>query len=568
MKKIAAIVSTIEEFQHIKSRFSLDNLDILVSDYRLFAKMRNAQYSLFYFYEKELPNFLYVDIFNIADCWYRDDSGRDRFFDLFGISIAQLIHRRVTFLFSRALKYYFALSNIFAQYDCIYLQKNNELHTYFKPEQFFNNIQYYTSKNTLAHFPDKAKISNYSIHKLSGVARKIQKFFIPFLRGKINIMISDWSYENLPTSRNTLRLNAILPWKGYYLKYKQQFLKKANLLFPSEIPEKLYDLQHFKKILSKNSLLIDIRHFDLFYKIAEKVYTDAREKFVMTWAIFEEMISYYRPQKISVPSSCHYAYLIIAQLARIHKIHSTLLLDGMEIFVDRSTDVAAQSSQIFVTDSVAIYDPIQKLIWRKKPYFLPEFTTMKAPFLYFDEPPSNQAQVDAVILFPVANLWNPTGSADKEYQYIAEALLACSSLGYSNVVIKWKPGGEKNNLAIFTNYLLELKENFDELNINIQAGRFSDICFQSDIFIGPISSSMVETNYLSKHYYIYDPDYLGRTMELIDSSPFLEKQPIARDIDTLLSNIRAHAHFDYTYPEKLNQKSTQLFSENCFSYDM
>ena len=124
--------------------------------------------------------------------------------------------------------------------------------------------------------------------------------FRPLIRNKI-LVWHDWLYYSELKKRNdTLYLNSLIPWKGFYLK-KNDIKKTKNILnkiFPIDLVENYLQKNSLKEKLSEMKITWDEKLIFLLERTIEKTYSDNIEKLKYCYNSFHEIYLSYSPKSI------------------------------------------------------------------------------------------------------------------------------------------------------------------------------------------------------------------------------------------------------------------------------
>ena len=161
-----------------------------------------------------------------------------------GISIGPIIARRVMASFVNDYRNYLALSALLKNYDTVFLDKNAPISYLRVANKLKDKIQWYfasyPSCYTNTSSPLRATISNFpNVHKLSFLARIIQKPLLSFLKGKTLVWL-DWTYnEKFSKNDRCLTYYNLNPLKGYFfcLNNSAKYKLEAEVVFPKDILE-------------------------------------------------------------------------------------------------------------------------------------------------------------------------------------------------------------------------------------------------------------------------------------------------------------------------------------------
>ena len=153
--------------------------------------------------------------------WYKNEHGED-IIKRNEISIGPIIAKSVAASFANDYRNYLGIKSLFSRFDTIYISKNAPISFERVSKVFKNQIKwFYSNENSVSNTssPIRGQIFDYpKIHKLSNIARLIQRPFISLLKNKI-LIFSDWTYGDVfLRNKDCLSFNRLNVLKGCYLK--------------------------------------------------------------------------------------------------------------------------------------------------------------------------------------------------------------------------------------------------------------------------------------------------------------------------------------------------------------
>ncbi|MCH9644440.1 MAG: hypothetical protein K0U29_00910 [Gammaproteobacteria bacterium] len=536
----------------LKDKFQNSDVVWYTNEYWLMSL--TLRQKLKYFYEPSKSTGEHREaIHYLVDHWHRDQDGIDMTFEN-NISQAQVISQSLRLAFSNIYRNYLAIVNCLKLVDLLYIY-DGETEYLKKPAKYFHEkIRWYTSKSQketnflLASSPARTRFERHpEIHRLSKVARVVQKFFINMCKRKRRtLVISDWTYAKImKKNSNVLVLNCLCPWKGYYFKLPENI----ENVFPSSPDSSLLSSERLNNILEQKNILWDEALIELFSSEILDRYNEACSHVNRAYAIFSELLDYYEPDNIVVPYETHFAYVTLLYLARSRNIRTYLCVDGSYIIQDDYWFYKDQNNKSYLFDYFFAFGQVTVDYFINQGISEAQVLKIKSPLLsYFSPKKQPQELFDAIVMYPVQTVVNnPEGREDYSIQYVKEVLECLVSLGHDRIGLKMKSNLFNESMREF------LKNYFGELFLKVEmlTGRTYEFINETSMVIGYIGTAIFETIYAGKAYYIYEPVENGADDEHVYSSLFINSSAIARSVLELKNNIvsgnKVKADFNYLF---------------------
>jgi hypothetical protein len=573
LNKKAVIINSIEGFEFAKKNY-VNKCDFISDNYLTRVLLNDNKI-------KYLYNNIHCSgkhdqieaIWNLTLHWYRDKNGTDLLFDN-TISIGPMLSRRGMMAFAMDLKNYYALLSLIKKYEHIYLPNNISQSIKRVIKILDINVSFYSNNNDTALFESTPERGTYykspQIHKLSFIARVIQKPFLFFTRKRKVLYIKDWtSIEQANLRTDTIVGNSLNPLKGYYYQLKPSYYEESDKLFPKEINGDVLNILSIQRVLKQFNINWDKIIIQLFINIINEEYIKHRNYFVRSHAIFKETFEYYKPKYVVLPGENEYHSVVVAQLAKMMGIKSVLLIDGYSSYINKSSFFKNENNNDYIFDKYlaqgkANYDLITESGVENNNCII-----VSPPICNFQGKKNNKYYdvkiFNVIVMAYLPFLSNILALYDQRIKIETQVLYLLHTMGYKNIGIKIKPGRWSSNVSTEL-YMKLLKTVFGidtDMNIEILTGDFNRCIKHTEFIIGGISTAILESKYNDTPYYIYEPFENGKSDEIINSSKIYSLNSIARDLKQLKEIIQNRK--DSVTVDKDYLFSGKAFSEVVFS---
>lgn len=415
------------------------------------------------------------------------------------------------------------------------------------------------SQNLSIDYSDRSKLlelDKYNLLKLSGMPkfrrislllRLIQKIFF-WYRWRDVLHICDWSSNMLASKRkDTLLYNSIRPWSGYYLIRNRQYIQKYSELIGVEYNINSINIHSISEKLKNNGCDLSDTEIKEYSYVLQTMFEINVDVIVEAYALYDELLSYYKPKLIAIPGETFFGNIILTQLARQYGIKTLLVIDGYQT-INCNDFYKDYLGKKYIFDYFAAFGSGNRDLLNKE-YGIPvdNIVTLKAPILSLV---SNKKQaykdIDVLVM-----AYTPTISLSCKYipeKTTIDVVNCLTSQGYKNVWIKMKQNSHFTSKEVMS----ELIEKYidSDINIHFVYGQMSDTVKRAKLVIGQISTALFETTYCSIPYIVYEPYENGKFNSEVYSSTILNNKYISRDLKSLaniLANNFKSIKSDYDY---------------------
>jgi hypothetical protein len=481
----------------------------------------------------------YDFIVKLALNWFRDENGID-ISSYNGISIGNIIARRIQSAFANDFRNYLAIKKLIDE-GYILSASSSESSSFKRVAQLFNdNIEWYKPQSHNIEFditpdPERTLFHQYpNIHPWSGKARLIQKLFLKFVKKRRILNIPDWSSISQFNKRNdTLILNSLIPWKGYYLKFNKDFLHEADSIFPDNIDINILNPERINNIIDNEcnrSENIELANY--FCKLVELEYQKGKDIFKKCFTVYKEALNYYEPKTIFIPGETHFGYVIAAHLAKTMKIKTILCIDGYQLVVDKSIYYKQQDGINFIFDKFVAFGEVHKKLLINSGVNDKNCILSKSPLLgSLNNINTIKPEYEVLIMCYNPNQLNPNITWDKRGVIVINLIKFLLNENFNRIAIKIKDAREPYSDESYYGELFETFELTGEIDILV--GPMSEHLNKAKLVIGQFSTALFEFIFAGVPYYVYEPYENGKTDELINSSGLFNRKSISRNLEEL-----------------------------------
>ena len=489
-----------------------------------------------------------------ARIWYRDRSNFDHTF-INGYSMGNFLERRLGIFFTYLLKFYFSAEHWHKKKIAIRvpLKIPYPLKSILR---IFDNFEFIDIDSSyqidLDLMINRAKPSPLRIHWSTPIFNSIQRlfFFLNFKRK--TICFSDWTYKGISNS-NFIFSNSKNPLKGFYFQRPEKFKIKNKVKFKREIAlENLINFSFENKISYARELSL------VLLKNIEKEIADCLPIAEKGYEILLKTIKKYQPKKIILPGFLYSHYTLVLHLSKKLKIPVIVVIDGYTVRYSKYEFFLDEYGNDFLVRNFASMGTDFHSLISSKAKNKSNLVEIRAPILlHLKEKSLSQYKYDAMILLSYPNLLNIFNRWDKRFESLKELIFVLQEIGLKNIAIKVKEGSLKSqNIASLVGS--------DLVNIDFIDGHLHKSIHQAGLIIGQLSTALVETTYINKPYYVFEPFENGLTEQDIKDS-IIDLNLVSRDCNSLRDNILKNNYFK-TSPTSLESgiKIEQIASDKLF----
>ena len=529
-KKICILINHHDDIK-LFSKFFLDGSDLYYKDFNVKLGLKNLNFNINELKSKNFLNKKNNFFSYFKSNWFKDENNNDYTFFEKKFSIGNISRSYITRDLIAFLKNYYLYLQHKKNYDKVFISSHETY--YFKK---FANISkskflYYKSINS---YPDLfgrdiqtkfdhnlIKIKNYFL-----VFRLLQNLFRSFLANR-SLVPNDPTLKVFNKKKNFLVLNSINIFRSFYF-IKPMIIKK-------NLPNS------FRLVLKKKLIKFNLPH-DFVNVFSEHVYKKLNNNlsFIFSYYLMiSEMINFYKPKTIIIPSLSTFQGVLTQYACVNQNVEVLLAIDGSNAipFNDFSFDkkFLKKNKINILAYSLEEQEYFKKFINNDniKLHALPLHLNFKKNF---------KKKYDLVVLdyFWGFNDYSINSKHDYSYKILKDILTVVQNTNKKNIAIKFK----KTNLKEYLMYQKFVKKNisksFLKLNIDFLDADFSEALNYSNIFVGHMGTSFMETIYAKKKYIMYLPIEAGYDDNYVNKySVYINSNKIVRNLSELKQELNS-----------------------------
>jgi hypothetical protein len=536
MSKKALLITSVDD-----ENLLLNNTQAkkIVLDYSFFLKNNiHENNDDFQYFFNSIPDNIADIPAKISRSWYRDINYKDNHQNLY--SIGMILEKRICFMISNTLMFYFALSNIISKFDSITIPKNypkylDKVFRLFLPNiEFINNNSDYSGDLKTMMEKKSAVIKKIKINKFSKIMRIIQRPFLSLLYNK-TLIFPDWTYSN-EKNKNYLYQNKLNIFKSFY--YEDVCVNNSlNIKNKPQI-----NLNNIEKILDNHQVpQNDKKQIILLVKeIIANEYSESCQIVEQQYQVMKELISYYKPKKIVIPDTgVAPLYNMVMQISSRENIPTVSVLDGYTAYLDVSQITIKEDGVTPLVDYYATMGSTSDTLTKN---LYPKFKTImiKTPLLsHFSNNIKSLKKYAVMIMMPIPNAISTECRWDKRNKYVLDIIKYLESTDQVSckIAIKVKPGANLNDIELLAD-IINRYNNLSNSNIDYEFiyGPIYKILNNVSMVIGQLGTTTYESLVSDIPYYIYEPVEFGLTDTIVKNS-IVKMSYVSRNIEKLAENI-------------------------------
>ena len=465
----------------------------------------------------------------IARSWYRNLDNIDT--HNLQYSSGMLLEKRICFMISNTIKFYYSFAELTKQYEtievpCNYPEFLGKIVNIFKKNIKLIPEQPY-SKDLDILINQRAIIEKVKVSKYSPIFRFLQKPFIKLIRNR-TIVFPDWTYRD-QKNKNYLRQNGLNIFNSFYYKEidkKNSVNTSRSLKINTDIIQSILSKYNVKSSDSHNLLI-------LIQDIISIEYLASIETLKQQYFVMENLINYYKPLKVIIPDDGEYPYYnMLMQITSKFKIESVSVLDGYVMHLDLDQIRVKEDGISPLVDKYATMGSLShKMVGSVYPKY--KRVLIKAPLLsYLPNKIKSKKMYDALIMMSIPSIMNPNSRWDMRSKYVIDVIKCLKSMKIDKIGVKIKPGPNLNDSKFLQDYFI--KNNIH--NIEFIRGFGYEAISKSSIVVGQLGTSTYESLVMKIPYFIYEPVDNGLT-DINMKHSIINDNYVARSIEDLSENI-------------------------------
>ena len=432
------------------------------------------------------------------------------------------------------MRNYYYLKKLSKNYNIIHVsQKDSEIIKVIS-KLLFNKTKIYSSEynyesdlqiDQVTKF--NSKINN--VNPLSIGLRNFQ-FLIKKKTYLRNMIFPDPTYNQLFDNPNYLKLNKLNILNSYYYNFFLEFKKKGFTLNRKYF---LYTLEKYKK---KNNINFESKINIYIYNYISQKIKNNLDIILKYYFLNKEIFENYKPKQILVSGTDEWNNLILTYAAISKNIKVNAAVDGSYISFFQDIIYNNNFSKI-LHDKIFLYSKTEFKKFKKLKNSKNKFFVVNLPIAKKFYHSKNTNKYDLIILDYKYN-FNPysvDSKKDTSIKTILEILDEVSKVKLKKIAIKIKPTNERNNKYINILQKEIMNKNY-KMSIDYLYEDYSETLNKSNLFLGGISTAILETLCAKKKYIIYSPDNIGFAEFDTKLSPYLKNKNLIKN-KALLRNL-------------------------------
>ena len=511
-------------------KFNNKNVDIFSKNF--FPYHYNKK-TVQYLGNKKIPKNTYNFLYSYKNSWFRYKNVDFSLYDNV-LSIGNVFSTYFIRDLSIILRNYYYLNILSKKYDIIYVSVNDSTIVKEISKLLFNKIKIYNSEynyesdlqiDQVTKF--NSKINNVS--PLSIGLRTLQYFVKKKIKLR-NIIFPDPSYNHLFEKPIYLKLNKFNIFNSYCYNFFLELNKKRFRL------NKKHFLSTLEKYKKNNSITFENKINIYIYNYISRKIKNNLNIVLKYYFLNKEIFKNYKPKQILVSGTDEWNNLILTYAAVSKKIKVNTAVDGSYISFFQEIVYDKSLSKI-LHDKIFLYSKKELNKFKKIQHSKNKFSVVNLPIAQKFCLKKSINKYDLVILDYKYN-FNPyslESKKDMSIKIILEILDEVSKVKIKKIAIKMKPSHEKKNNEYMKILQNEIMNKNYKMHIDYLYEDFSETLNKSNLFLGGISTAVLETLCAKKKYIIYSPSHIGFTEFDTKLSPYLKKKNLIRN-KALLKN--------------------------------
>lgn len=360
-----------------------------------------------------------------------------------------------------------------------------------------------------------------NIPRIATWVRRAQRPLGSFLRKRTHLYITDWvtarasrsDPDGLVLFRRSLTKSAIPHSTSAETTW-------ANRCYPESIDHVLTH-DRLNACLLRHGLKFSRDECDLFLKYSHEIYREMRPSLVRATAQYENMLAFYQPKHVYLPSDGFETWNIMYQLCRQRGITTHMCVDGYMCVplwpVQRTPD-----GTDWLIDRAVAYGPAQRRHIEVTGFPVDRIDVVEPPFLlYLSAQPPTPQEYEVVVMTWIPYTVNPLADYTSPIRTLRSALRVLRDMGYRRIAVKVKSSRE---IVYVRQVAVDL-----EIEVEVLTGRFFEHVRRAPLVLGGISTALAETIAAGNRYVVYEPFENGYPDEMISQSYVTTRETIARN---------------------------------------
>ena len=504
-------------------KFDIKNVDIFSKNF--FSKYYNKE-EVHYLGNEKILKSAYKFLHSYSNNWFRCKKIDFSLYDNV-LSIGNVFSNYFIRDLSIILRNYYYLKKLTKKYNIIYLSQNESEIVKEISKLLFDKIKIYNSEHNYESDLQVDQVTKFStginnVNPLTIGLRTIQHLVKKKTYFR-NMIFPDPSYNHLFENSINLKLNKLNILNSYYYDF---FLKLKEKKFRLN---KYFFLSTLKKYKKTNNISFENKINIYIYNYISQKIKNNLSTVLKYYYLNKEIFKNYKPKQILVSGTDEWNNLILTYAAVSEDIKVNTAVDGS--YISFFQDIRYDKNFLkILQDRIFLYSNTELNKFKKIKYSKNKFSVVNLPISKKFYLKKNINKYDLIILDYKYN-FNPyslDSKKDTSIKIILEILDEVSKIKLKKIAIKMKITNEKDSNT-YNNILHEeiINKNY-KMQIDYLYEDFCETLNKSDLFLGGISTAVLETLCAKKKYIIYSPNNIGFSEFDTELSPYLEKKNLIK----------------------------------------
>ncbi len=361
--------------------------------------------------------------------------------------------------------------------------------------------------------------------------RHAQRPLRSFVRQRKNLYITDWVTARASRSdpnglvlfRRSLTRTAV----PHATSTEREW---ADGCYPESI-DHLLTHDRLQACLLRHDLEFSHDECALFLEYSHGIYREMRPSLVRATAQYENMLAFYQPEHVYLPSDGFETWNIVYQLCQRRGVTTHMCVDGY-MCVPLWPAQRTPDGMDWLIDRAVAYGPAQRRHIEVTGFPANRIDIAEPPFLqYLSAKTATPQEFDAVVLTWIPYTVNPQADYTSPIQTLRSALHVLRDMGFRRIAVKVKSSHE-------IPYVRRVAAGLN-IEVDVLTGRFYEHVRRAPLVLGGISTALAETVAVGNRYIVYEPFDNGYPDEMISQSCIITRETIARtevELRTLIAS--------------------------------
>ena len=351
--------------------------------------------------------------------------------------------------------------------------------------------------------------------------RRAQRPLRSFVRRRKNLYITDWVTARASRSDPDGLVLFRRSWTRTAVPHSTSAERTwADGYYPENI-DHLLTHDRLQTCLLRHDLEFSRDECDLFLEYSHEIYREMRPSLVRATAQYENMLAFYQPEHVYLPSDGFETWNIVYQLCRRRGITTHMCVDGYMCVPLWPAQRTPEGTDWLVDRAVA-YGTAQRRHIETTGFPADRIDVAEPPFLqYLSAQTEAPQEYDVIVLTWIPYTVNPQADYTSPIRTLRSALQVLHGMGLTRIAVKVKSSRE-------IPYVRHVAAGLD-IEVDVLTGRFYEHVRRAPLVLGGISTALAETIAVGNRYVVYEPFENGYPDEMISQSCVMTRETIARN---------------------------------------